>query len=299
MKKLFLILFTMVFIFAVGAVQSQAMPIYLDIGTALPAHNYGDADDFTGIFDQFTFKAQTTTTQSGTDGMGVQQFDTFLDVGDLYMTDYAASAAIDTEGLNQGGGHEFTSSWNNITGFVSAIDDSNTADVVHTLIYTGGTMEMYVDDGMDRNFGAGYGAGDNTGFTNGTHVATLDIDSGIGYSHYDATDPTNPMTQGSSDFIGKFSWVLDDFWYNEFGEDLNEKLVALGWLIGIGDQNTDHIVTIPDNDPNNGILYTIESDHDGSIELAAIPEPATMLLLGSGLLGLAGIGRKKKFFKKG
>ena len=38
-------------------------------------------------------------------------------------------------------------------------------------------------------------------------------------------------------------------------------------------------------------------DSGGTIQNGAVPEPATILLLGSGLIGLAGYGRKK-FFKK-
>ncbi|MBW2663573.1 MAG: VPLPA-CTERM sorting domain-containing protein [Deltaproteobacteria bacterium] len=53
--------------------------------------------------------------------------------------------------------------------------------------------------------------------------------------------------------------------------------------------------TIPfDGLADNSTAIAFYAEEDGSAQLAVIPEPATMLLLGSGLIGLGVFGRRKK-----
>lgn len=50
------------------------------------------------------------------------------------------------------------------------------------------------------------------------------------------------------------------------------------------------------DDSGRALEFFVSSD--GSMNKNVVPEPATMLLLGTGLIGLAGFSKKKKFFKK-
>jgi len=112
------------------------------------------------------------------------------------------------------------------------------------------------------------------------------------------TDPCNYWAYASNlaSLYGKnYSTALDT--YGVPGSyDLRTKEVSNGEDASLTVDGTLH-ATLHFNNGDAGFFLAGVGDPNKLEEWAPVPEPATMLLLASGLIGLAGYGRKK-FFKK-
>ncbi|MBU0469444.1 MAG: PEP-CTERM sorting domain-containing protein [Candidatus Omnitrophica bacterium] len=284
MKKLFLILAVVAFV-CTGTSAHATMFISLNP----QATGIGVGTGQTGAFDVLAVDANTTSQLLNLSG-------DFKDVGNIRVTGLSNTVSSLLPLAGYGETWSLVGGWALLEGNATIVTDEHT----HFDYDAGALLKLYVTT-KGTGYGATTGALDDINLPNslipgfvGTEVASLRLVSGFG----DMTFADGLATHGVTTMYWEFVSLYDgggangDFWLDEFGvpldlNDLNDPNSANPILLALSHMTSSGIVIDEE-------LGTTLSFHSGDITFSPVPEPASMLLFGSGLFGLIGAGIKKR-----
>ena len=301
MKKNYLLALPLFLLLLLFAGTSLALPVSWDLNTL----GYSGTNDGIVNFDELGLTGASLIIQNDDDGNGnLSVGDTFTEELIFYVNS-VSPATGDDEGLNDLGGYEITG-YLNLEGHITSVAPvlGTTLNVTYEL--TAGNLDMYFDNPPDFIIdpsseiqladGSDSSVLDNSNYTDGTLIASANLLTGIGTSLVNPAGGLPVYDQGSTNLNLEFTYLYkngsdDDFW-NFNGKGASEYPTGYKFFTLPSVDLDDTLTSVASN--KTGAIFDASQTNDGSAVFSMVPEPTTMLLFGFGLLGLAGISRRKK-----